>query len=86
MIDEWVGLWLCMAIMTLFFPLDFMLLLLSFVLFRLFDILKPWPLSWLEEVGPEWWAIMADDVGAGIAGALLGILIMNLLGGGGIQF
>lgn len=80
-IDEWVGQWLCTAIMALFIPPGFMLLLISFLMFRLFDILKPWPISWLEETGPEWWSIMADDVGAGVAGALLGILIMNLFGG-----
>jgi phosphatidylglycerophosphatase A len=78
-VDEWVGQWLCTAIMALFIPLDFILLLSSFVMFRLFDIFKPWPVSWLENAGPKWWAIMADDVGAGILGALLGIFIMSLI-------
>ncbi|MDX8402978.1 MAG: phosphatidylglycerophosphatase A [Mariprofundaceae bacterium] len=80
-IDEWVGQWLCTAIMALFIPLDFMLLLISFLMFRLFDILKPWPISWLEEIGPKWWSIMADDVGAGVLGSLLGVLIMKLFAG-----
>ncbi len=80
-IDEWVGQWLCTAIMALFIPLDLMLLGISFLMFRLFDILKPWPVSWLEKVEPEWWAIMADDVGAGVMGGLLGILMMSVLTG-----
>lgn len=80
-IDEWVGQWICMAIMALFVPHGLILLLISFLMFRLFDIFKPWPVSWLEEAGPEWWSIMADDVGAGVAGALLGILMMSLLSG-----
>ncbi len=80
-IDEWAGQWLCTAIISLFMPLDSVLLLLSFLMFRLFDILKPWPVSWLEGVGPEWWSIMADDMGAGILGGLSGILIMSLFAG-----
>jgi phosphatidylglycerophosphatase A len=48
-------------------------ILLGFILFRAFDILKPYPISRLERL-PGGWGIMTDDVGAGIlAGALLAI-------------
>ncbi len=43
---------------------------LSFVLFRFFDIIKPWPIRRLERL-PGGWGIMADDVGAGLAAAVL---------------
>jgi phosphatidylglycerophosphatase A len=37
----------------------------GFILFRFFDILKPWPLKRLQDVpgGP---GVMLDDIGAGI--------------------
>ncbi len=37
----------------------------GFVLFRLFDISKPWPLKRLQDLHGGW-GVMIDDVGAGI--------------------
>lgn len=42
----------------------------AFVLFRLFDILKPWPVRQLERL-PEGFGIVADDIGAGLYAALI---------------
>jgi phosphatidylglycerophosphatase A len=39
--------------------------ILGFLLFRLFDILKPYPLRWLEQL-PRGLGVVADDVGAGV--------------------
>ena len=42
----------------------------SFLLFRLFDIWKPWPIRKLQDL-PGGWGIMLDDVAAGLlAGAI----------------
>ena len=41
--------------------------LVGFVLFRLFDILKPWPIGWLDRRLGGGLGIMLDDVAAGIA-------------------
>lgn len=41
----------------------------GFVLFRLFDILKPWPIKKLEKL-PNGWGILADDLLAGIFAAV----------------
>ncbi|MFT4998879.1 MAG: phosphatidylglycerophosphatase A, partial [Flavobacteriales bacterium] len=41
-------------------------LALAFVLFRFFDILKPWPISWLDKHMHGGFGIMIDDVAAGI--------------------
>ena len=38
-------------------------LLAAFLLFRFFDILKPWPVSALERL-PGGWGIVMDDVAA----------------------
>ena len=46
-------------------PLGWKYLLCSLVVFRIFDILKPFPLRRLEKL-PEGTGIMADDLGAGV--------------------
>jgi phosphatidylglycerophosphatase A len=45
-------------------------LLLGFILFRVFDIWKPFPLRRLEKL-PGGWGIMADDWAAGVYAAIL---------------
>ncbi|MEG3639472.1 phosphatidylglycerophosphatase A family protein [Magnetococcus sp. PR-3] len=67
-IDETAGLLLTM----LFVPLTGTNLLVGFVLFRFFDILKPWPIRWLDKHIHGGLGIMLDDLVAGIfAGILL---------------
>jgi len=51
-------------------PSSWQPLLVSFVLFRGLDILKPSPIRKLE-VLPWGWGIMADDIAAGLAAGLL---------------
>ncbi len=50
--------------------LNWRYLLLGFLLFRLFDIWKPFPVRQLEKL-PRGWGIMADDWMAGIYAAIL---------------
>lgn len=72
-IDEVAGMLcaLCMA------SPDFVRILLAFVLFRLLDIFKPWPVHRLESL-PGAWGVMADDVAAGLLAGVLSILVMRL--------
>lgn len=51
-------------------PLQWKYLMVSFILFRGFDIVKPFPLRRLERL-PEGTGIMMDDVGAGIYALVL---------------
>ncbi len=44
-------------------------MLLGFVLFRLFDILKPWPIGWLDQHVDGGFGIMVDDILAGLMAA-----------------
>ncbi len=44
--------------------------LLGFVLFRIFDIAKPWPIRKLESL-PAGWGILADDLLAGVYAAIV---------------
>lgn len=60
-IDEMVG----MGISLLYVPHSWWLFLMAFVLFRLFDIVKPPPVNAIQKL-PGGWGIMLDDVLAGI--------------------
>ena len=42
----------------------------GFLLFRIFDIAKPWPIRKLEKL-PQGWGILADDLLAGVFGAVV---------------
>lgn len=63
--DEFVGFWIAMVAL----PITWQSVILGFVLFRLFDILKPWPISWLDKKVSGGFGIMIDDVIAGLAAA-----------------
>ena len=75
--DEIVG--YCFSL--LFLPVSLVTLLAAFVLFRLFDILKPWPISVVQRKVKGGFGIMLDDVIAGIAAnfSLHVLLYLNLL-------
>ncbi|MCP4995177.1 MAG: phosphatidylglycerophosphatase A [Gammaproteobacteria bacterium] len=60
--DEWVGL-----LITLWLaPMGWHWLIAGFLLFRFFDILKPWPIGWLDRRVHGGLGIMLDDVVAGL--------------------
>ena len=50
------------------------------VLFRLFDIAKPWPISAAEKLKPAGVGIMADDLVAGLVAGLIVLLGVRFLG------
>lgn len=60
--DEFVGYWITMFLA----PTGWLWVLLGFVLFRFFDIIKPWPIGWLDRKVGGGFGIMIDDVLAGI--------------------
>lgn len=59
-IDEVAGYLLTMA----FAPFSWPAMAAGFVLFRVFDVLKPWPASALDRV-KNGWGVVADDLAAG---------------------
>ena len=61
-IDEVAGFLVTMTAI----PLDWRWLLAGFVLFRIFDILKPWPACWADRQLQGGLGIVMDDVFAGI--------------------
>ena len=93
--DEWVGMWVSLLpILWLHFYDDALLqghqlslLLLyfaAFVAFRFFDILKPFPIKWVDKNVNGGFGILIDDVLAGLMSALtlmiIGCFVLSFLG------
>ena len=70
--DEMVAYWLTVV----FVPMHWAWLLAAFVLFRVFDILKPWPIPMVERRFGGGLGIMLDDIVA----AIYAILLLKLAG------
>jgi phosphatidylglycerophosphatase A len=70
-IDEFVGLLITMIAI----PVSWQWLLTGFILFRFFDIIKPWPISWLDKYVHGGLGIMLDDIVAG----LFSLAIMHII-------
>ena len=70
-IDEVVG-----QLIAMIFVVDNLILVLcSFIIFRIFDIFKPWPASYADKKMDGGLGVMLDDVFAGIYAAILIYLI-----------
>lgn len=64
--DEFAGCWITLALV----PAGWRWALAGLLLFRVLDILKPWPIKWLDRNVAGGLGIMLDDVVAGIMAAL----------------
>jgi len=69
--DEFIGFFITMFMV----PLSISSILVGFILFRVFDIFKPWPISLADKKLHGGFGIMFDDVLAG----LLSLAIMHLI-------
>jgi len=65
--DEFIGLWIAFA----WLPVSVVWVVAGFLLFRLVDILKPWPISWCDKHVHGGFGIMLDDLLAGFFTLLL---------------
>jgi len=59
-------------------PAEWHWIILGFILFRLFDIWKPWPINLLDKYVHGGVGIMMDDVLAGIYGAIVLLVVQRL--------
>jgi phosphatidylglycerophosphatase A len=73
--DEIVGFLVAMILA----PTGWLWIGIGFVLFRLFDILKPWPICWLDKHVTGGFGIMLDDLSAGVLSAVCLQIIAYLL-------
>ena len=72
--DEFVGFWITMIAA----PAGWLWVVIGFILFRLFDIWKPWPIRFFDKNVESGLGIMIDDVLAGLY-ALLVLQLIALL-------
>jgi len=76
-IDEIAGQWLVLLVV----PPGWLAYALGFVLFRAFDIFKPWPVSWADREIKGGLGVMLDDVlAAGYAAAVLFAITLGMGG------
>lgn len=75
--DEFVGYWITMLPVLMLYPeinngaeIPFVWVAVGFALFRFFDVLKPFPISWLDKKVEGGFGIMIDDIVAGIFAAI----------------
>ena len=70
-IDEFAG----MFVACMFINHDFISLVFAFLFFRFFDIVKPWPISWVDKNIKNGPGILIDDL---LAGLFAGILMLTI--------
>ena len=74
-VDEVVG-----QLIAMMFVMDNLILVfISFIIFRIFDIFKPWPASYADTKMSGGLGVMLDDVFAGIYAAILICLVRYLI-------
>lgn len=74
--DEFVGVWICL----LFIPeLSWFWCVIAFVIFRFFDILKPYPIKFFDEKLESGFGIMIDDVLAAVYGVIVIVILRVFL-------
>jgi phosphatidylglycerophosphatase A len=78
-VDEVVGIWLTLGIMALHAPLSWTAWIVAFALFRVFDIVKPFPINLIDRHMGGGFGVMLDDALAGVYAGIVGILAMMLL-------
>jgi phosphatidylglycerophosphatase A len=74
--DEFVGQWIAL-VPLLVWPRGELWIIAGFILFRIFDIWKPWPVSWADSRIGGGLGVMLDDAIAGAYAALVLALLLR---------
>ena len=74
--DEFVGYWITMWAV----PVDWVWIIAGFLVFRVFDIVKPWPIRWLDKQVKGGFGIMVDDILAGVMACITLHIALALVG------
>ena len=87
--DEWAGMWITLLPFAFIgfdqlaeidgFKLDWFVILVAFILFRVFDIIKPFPISWADKKVSGGLGIMLDDILAGIMAVALMMVLSSAI-------
>ena len=85
--DEFVGYWITMLPVLMLYPdinlgaeIPFTWVVVGFILFRFFDVLKPFPISWLDKKVEGGVGIMIDDIVAGAFSAIILFVMIKYWG------
>jgi len=78
--DEFVGQWIALVPLA-FASRGWPWMLVAFGLFRLFDVWKPWPVSWADRRVKGGFGVMLDDALAGLLAALALTALLVAAGG-----
>lgn len=79
-IDEFIGIFTIFLFFDYFNHLNYYtILILIFVFFRFFDILKPFPISWIDKKINNYFGVILDDIVAGIYSIICLIIINELI-------
>ena len=80
-IDELAGMWLALYPAIFYYTQDerVIFVILAFCFFRVFDILKPFPISYVDKYMKGGLGIVLDDLIAGVFAGLISIALMSLL-------
>jgi phosphatidylglycerophosphatase A len=73
-LDEFVGQWIALVAA----PKSLLAVIVGFLLFRAFDIAKPWPVSWADRRLSGGLGVVIDDV---LAGVLAAVVLQLSVGG-----
>jgi phosphatidylglycerophosphatase A len=76
-VDEVAGQFIALFPLTLFTRWSTMAVIVSFILFRFFDIVKPYPANRLQELNGGA-GVMLDDLVAGVYGAVIVSIILRI--------
>lgn len=75
-VDEFLGMLLCLIIVD---STDILINFLLFVIFRLLDIFKPFPFNWIDKKVTGKYALLIDDLAIGLTEGLLVLVFLKLL-------
>ena len=89
--DEWAGMWLTLLPLSymgiangnfwqnIAQPSSIVAIIIAFILFRFFDIIKPPPIGWADKKVAGGLGIMLDDIIAGIMAAAVWVIIYTTI-------
>ena len=89
--DEWAGMWITLLPLSymgiansdfwhnILQPFSIAALIIAFILFRFFDIIKPPPIGWADKKVAGGLGIMLDDIIAGIMAAAVWVIIYTTI-------
>lgn len=73
--DEFLGMWITLIVVPIY---NGLWISIAFLLFRMFDIIKPWPIEWADRVIKGGLGIIIDDILAGLVSMFIIIWLINI--------